>query len=480
MSTRPANGMKVFTILLIGQSVSLLGSGLTAFALGVWAYQTAGSVTDFSLIALAASVPAALLSPVAGAVVDRWNRKTILMIGQTAAVMITAILALLYWQDALKVGHIILLSAVAATFNAFVMPAITASVTLMVPSDDLPKANGMLTLAVGVVRLIAPVVAGSLMLSLGMKGIFIIDLTTFIVGVITLILSPIPQPQKSSESSKDGDKLLESIVFGWNYMRQRKGLLGLLLFFAAISFNVAAIGVLITPMVLGFTDAAGLGIIASISGFGMILGSILIMSWGGPDRKIFGVFGAGAVICLGFILAPVKASAIPVALGGLIVMAGFPIASVCAQTIFQQKVAADVQGRVFGFQAFVIGLASPLALLLAGPLADQVFEPMMTANGALAQTLGPLYGTGEGRGVAVLISVLGIACLLLVLVAIASASIRRIDINLPTLNHDLDKENGRTDSVENSIENKDNDRDNRDQSGNNNNNKQPEGAETVL
>ena len=435
--------MRAFTVLLVGQALSLLGSTLTGFSLGVWAYQQTGSVTDFAMIALAASLPAALLSPIAGSIVDRYNRKTILLIGQSVAVLLTAALATLYWLDILAVWHIVLLSAISAIFNAFVMPAIAASVIMLVPANKLTQANGMMSLSVGVVHLIAPAIAGALLLGLGLQAIFLIDLTTFIFGVSTLLITRIPQPKTVSDDQDSKENLLKSMAFGWNYIRERKGLLGLLLFYACIAFNVAAIGVLITPMVLGFTDAAGLGIIASVSGFGMVLGSIIIMAWGGPERKVFGVLGAGLVVCVGYILAPIQPSAVLVALGGLLIMSSFPIVTACSQQIFQRKIAPDVQGRVFGFRAFIIGITSPLALLIAGPLADQVFEPMMAetvlasdVNGisaTIAAWLGPIFGTGQGRGVAVMISLLGCLSMIAVIIAWMTPSIRRIDLNLPNL-----------------------------------------------
>ncbi len=437
------NSMRAFTILLVGQALSLLGSTLTSFSLGVWAYQQAGSVTDFAMIALAASLPAALLSPIAGTIVDAYNRKTILLVGQTVAILLTASLASLYWLDMLKVWHIVLLSALSAIFNAFVMPAVAASVIMLVPADKLTKANGMMSLSLGVVRLIAPAIAGALLLGVGLKAIFTIDLITFIFGVTTLLATQIPQPKAVSDNQKPKENLLKSMLFGWNYLRQRRGLLGLLIFYACIAFNVAAIGVLITPMVLGFTDAAGLGIIASVSGFGMVLGSIIIMAWGGPERKVFGVLGGGLVVCGGYILAPIIPSAIMVALGGLLIMGSFPIVTACSQQIFQRKIAPDVQGRVFGFRAFIVGITSPIALLVAGPLADQVFEPMMAENSMASDALGlsntlaawlvPIFGSGQGRGVAVMISLLGCMSLIAVVIAWLTPSIRRIDLDLPNL-----------------------------------------------
>ncbi len=427
-------GLRSFTFLLVGQTISLLGNSLTSFGLGVWAYQKTGAVTDFAMIALAASLPAAFISPLAGTMVDRFNRKAVLLIGQTSAVVLTASLMILYWLEFLQVWHIVLITGLAAVFNAFVLPAVTASITMLVHTHELPKANGMLSLALGVVQLLAPAIAGALLLSIGLKGIFLINLTTFFFGIVALIITPIPQPPHVSDNKESKDNLIKSMSFGWNHVRQRKGMVGLLSLHAALAFNIAAIGMLMTPMVLGFTDAAGLGMIASISGLGMVLGSILIMAWGGPDRKIFGVSGGAMVVCIGLILMPIQPSVAFVALGGLLIMVAFPVSTACNQEIFQRKIASDVQGRVFGLRAFICGITAPLAIVLAGPLADGFFEPNMLPDGVWAESLGLIYGTGPGRGVAVMISSMGIISSFVVLAAMASPNIRRIDLTLPDLN----------------------------------------------
>lgn len=422
-------GLKIFTLLLLGQAISLLGTTLTAFGLGVWAFEKTGSVTNFALIALASTVPAAILSPFAGGYVDRWNRKRVLLTGQVAAAMVSLSLALIYWFADLQVWHIMALAALAAMFNAFVMPAITSSITMMVPPHELARANGMMALAVGVVKLLGPVMAGAILVNIGLKGIFVLDLSSFVIGITTLALVRIPQPEKTTQHQEES--VLASLATAWQFLQRRPGLLGLLFFFATLSFYQASINVLIGPMVLGFSDAQGLGIVSSVAGFGMILGSVLVMSLGQLRRKVFVIMGAALAMSIGFIIVPMPSSLLLVSIGGLCIMAAFPFATAISQQIFQTKVEADMQGRMFGFSGFLVGIVTPLAMIVVGPLSDQIFEPLMAVDGAWAQSLGPYYGTGAGRGVAVLISTFGAASLCTLALAFLYRPIRRIDLDLP-------------------------------------------------
>lgn len=455
-----APSMRSFTIILIGQAISLLGSSLTGFALGIWAYQQAGSVTDFGMIALAASLPMALLSPIAGTMVDRWNRKAILLVGQTAAVIMTALMAWLFWQDQLELWHIVALTAIGSVFNAFVMPTISATVPLMVPTSELNRANAMIALAMGLVQLGSPALAGALIESVGLKWIFVIDLITFTTGVTVLIFSHIPQPEAShktlidtlTEEVDEADEhspavceierelgkdpihdgnLAKALMYSVRYLWSRPSLLGLIFFAAMIAFNIQAIAILILPVLLAFTDAQTLGIVGSIAGFGTLLGSAFILAWGGPKRQMYGVISAGFLISLGYIFGPIKADVFLVSASCFFIMCCFPVVTTCAQTLFQRKVPVMQQGRVFGLRNFIIGMMQPAAIVVSAPLADMLFEPAMQPGGAWANWLGPIYGTGDGRGAAVLISCIGLLTLFWTLLAAALAPIRRLDLLLP-------------------------------------------------
>lgn len=421
---------RAFAIFLAGQTISLLGSAITGFALGIWAYQQTGVVTDFAMIALATALPAALLSPVAGSLVDRWKRKHILMVGQVLAVLMTGCLFALHYHQMLQVWHIVAINALAASANAFILPAINASIPLMVDKQDLSRANGMIALALGITQLAAPAIAGTLLVTQGMNTIFAIDMISFSAGVLVLIITAIPQPDKGEHDDPVSEGVFSALKYSWDYVSAKPSLLALIIFSALVAFNIQAIGILLTPTILGFATAQELGYIGSIAGIGTLLGGMLMMIWKGPEKLLTGVFWASLCLFCGYIIGPVQADVYSVGIAAVVVMACFPVIGALSQSFFQRKIPLAQQGRVFGIRAFVVGIAQPLAIIASGPLADYVFEPAMQPGGAWAQTLGVYFGTGPGRGSAVMISALGCIALMILLIGFSFRVIRDADLLL--------------------------------------------------
>ena len=179
--------MRTFLIVCLGQLVSLTGSGITSFALGVWIYQKTGSVTQFALMALAATLPMILISPFAGALVDRWNRRWAMILSDTGAALCTLCIATLFWYDRLEVWQLYLLTAIAGTFNAFQWPAYTAATTMIVPKEQLGRASGIMQIGRGVAQVVAPGIAGVLLVTIGLRGIILIDFASFTIALMTLL-----------------------------------------------------------------------------------------------------------------------------------------------------------------------------------------------------------------------------------------------------------------------------------------------------
>ncbi len=430
MSEKP--GLKAFGVVLFAEGISQLGSALTGFAMGIWAYQQHGQVTDFALIATAASLPRVLLSPFAGNLVDRWDRKTILVLGQVASFIATLIIAILYWTDSLAIWHMIVLNIIGSACGAVVLPALSASVSSIVDKKDIQRANGMAALAIGLIQVFSPIMAGALMTSIGIDGILILNLISFSSGMLALWWIRIPPLEKSTHGAQAVEgKFFAEMLFGWKFLYDRRGLFWLTCFNSLIGLGVMAMGIMFTPIVLGFTDEAGLGMVLTAGGVGMVVGSLAVIITGGTKRKVFAVLFTSALASIGLIITPIFASVWPVAIGGFLVMATFPLGATASQAIFQHKVPNDVQGRVFGFRNFITGISGPLSLPIIGPIADAHFEPLLVEGGTLVQSLGWLYGTGTGRGVALMTSLIGFILLIVVILACMIPSIRQVDIDLP-------------------------------------------------
>jgi len=212
--------------------------------------------------------------------------------------------------------------------------------------------------------------------------------------------------------------------------------------------------VLVIPVVLGFANKAQLGVVMSVGGAGMIVGGIVMMAWGGPKLKIMGVMYSGFVIALLIVLFPIVPSIYAFAAGAFLSMAAFPIFTACSQSIWQCKVDADMQGRLFSFRNMAIGVVSPVAYICSGFMADTIFEPLFLEAGKLSLLLsgnlnwvGELYGYGAGRGVAVMISLYGVLCLVCLCFAAMSKRIRRIDLDLPDCNVQIGLERDSEDST---------------------------------
>lgn len=423
-------GGRSFALILLGQVISLLGSELTTFGLGVWVYQRTGSATDLSLMFVCASIPGLLLSPVAGVYLDRWaRRKGLILINLGAAIGPLALVGLLL-TDHLHVWSICAIVIISSAFLSFQIPAFAATVPLMVPQEDLGRANGLLQFGSSTARLAGPLVAGVLVPVIGLQGLIALDFVTFMIGIVTLLFIRIPTPERSAAGQEAGGSVLEEVAFSWRYLRARPGLLGLLAFFASLNLWLGMCQVLATPLVLSQGTAAQLGMVLTVGGTGMVLGAVAMSAWGGPRRRIFGVLGFSPVLGLGCILMGATGTIFGVALGIFLIFAMVPIINACDESIWQSKVEPDLQGRIFSARQLFEQFTAPIAYLLAGPLADRVFEPALRPGGALADTVGRVLGTGPGRGIGLQFIVIGF---LLIAAALAglSSRLRNIEQDLP-------------------------------------------------
>jgi len=433
-TSSPPSGMKAFTVVWIGQVISLLGTGMTVFAITIWAFQETGRATDLAQIIFFSFAPTILLSPIAGALVDRWNRKLVMIISDLASGLATIAILILFATGQLEIWHLYVTGAFSGVFQAFQFPAYSASITLMLPKSQYARASGMLSLAQSASGVLAPVLAAAILGFTNLGVILVIDIITFVVAVLTLLIVHIPQPERSAAGMAGAGSLWQESAYGFRYIWQRPSLLGLQLVFTAMNFLVAFAFVLTSPMLLARTgnNEIILGSVQSIGAIGGVIGGLLLSTWGGPKRRIHGVLLSmiGAAL-FGEALLGMGQVFIVWAIANFILFFALPMLNGSNQAIWQAKVQPDVQGRVFSVRRLIAQASFPLATLLAGPLADQVFEPAMAEDGALADTFGWMVGTGPGAGMGLMLVIFGIAG------AIAAASgyliptIRNVETLLP-------------------------------------------------
>ena len=235
---------------------------MTSFALGIWAWEKTGSAQALALVGVFTYAPLIIVTPMVGVLVDRWNRKLVMMLSDLGAVLATVTVFLLFISGRLEVWHIYATTAFASTFQAFQWPAYSATVTLMVPKKHYSRASGMISMVESASNIIGPVLAGSLIGLIGLRGILIIDILTFFVAIFTLLIVVIPQPvvEKAKTNVQD---FLKDMTFGFKFIFQRRGLLGLQLVFFFANFMTVIGWAVLSPMVLARTgDAQGVGFCA--------------------------------------------------------------------------------------------------------------------------------------------------------------------------------------------------------------------------
>lgn len=437
-SPHPAGplGMRTFLTVWAGQLVSITGTTLTGFGLQVWVYLETGSVTRLALVSLAYALPSVLLSPIAGALVDRWDRRVTMLGADLLAGAATLIIAVLYFGGYLEVWHLYLLAGVGALGNAFQAPAWMAAIPLLVPKQHLGRANGLVTANDAVALVAAPAIAGALLATVGLGAVLLTDVATFVVAVLTLAAVRFP-PTPKGEHAPTGS-LRADVAAGWRYLRDRRGLLWLLTIYAGVNFVLAFFDVLLIPMVVSFASAAAAGGVLSAAGVGMLVGSLAMSAWGGPKReRIAWIMGGIAVGGLCVIVSGLRPSLPLIAAGSVALMLGVPVVNTTSQVIWQLKVAPAMQGRVFALRRMVSQAASPLAIALSGPLADRVFEPLLQPEGGLAGSLGRVIGAGPGRGIAFMFLLAGLGTTLMAAVGWLHPRVRRVEEEIPDQIPDL-------------------------------------------
>ncbi|MGD2156766.1 MAG: MFS transporter [Anaerolineales bacterium] len=434
MEKKSPQGMLAFTIIAIGQAISLLGSGMTQFAIVIWAWQETGQATVLALTGFFAFGPVVLVSPFAGALVDRWNRKLVMMLSDLAAGLATIILLILFTSDSLQIWHLYVLGAFVGVFQAFQWPAFSAAISVMLPKEQYARANGILELARAGSGILAPVLAGALIGFLGISWVFLIDIITFLFAIGALLIIHVPQPKATKEGLESRGSIWKEAGYGFKYIWKRPSLFWLQMVFFFINLTATFGFTVLAAMVLARTNnnATILGSVQSAGAAGGVAGGILLSAWGGPKRRIHGVLLSMISISIFNTLLMGIGRSLPVwAVASFIGATFLPILNGSNQAIWQAKVPPDLQGRVFSVRRLIAQITAPFAMLLAGPLADYVFEPAMNEGGTLAPIFGGILGTGPGSGMALMFIISGTLGILVGLGGYAVPIIRNVEDILP-------------------------------------------------
>jgi MFS family permease len=402
--------MRAFIILWIGQSVSRIGSFLTSFALAVWMFdqtRQAATLTTITFLAWGANI---IASPFAGALVDRWNRKLTMILSDTLAMASTLVLLILFATGRLQIWHLFVQAVVVGAGDAFQWPAFSAAISAMLKPEDYGRAYGLNGIAESATAIFAPPLAAALLAVMTLDRIMLIDFITFLFAIGGVLLITIPAVQASAEgrASREG-RFFDELTYGWRYIVSRPTLLGLQLIILLYTtlYDLGG-GNLTTPMILARTggDTVALGITQMAFGIGGVLSGLLLSAKGAFKNRPSGLFLGIIGQCAGYALMGLGRGTLVWALGAFCSAFWVAIGLASNQAFWQSKVPPDIQGKVFAMRRMIAQITGPISVLMAGPLADRVFEPLMAGHHAGILTW--LAGSGAGAGMGLQMFIFGI------------------------------------------------------------------------
>lgn len=394
-----------FMLLWSGDFVSAIGSGLTSFGLGVYVFQQTGKASLMALVTLLAFLPSLLLSVPAGVMADRYDRRLLMVIGDSlSAVGLIFILVCLFRGEA-QVWQICVGVTISSIFTSLLEPAYKATITDLLTPKQYSKANGLVQVAGSAKYLISPILAGFLLSVSDIRLLIIIDICTFFVTVSTTLVVRKGLQNKKKESTKSFTAELRE---GFTVLKDKRGVFTLVIMGAFITFCLGIVQTLASPMVLSFSDSSTLGTLMTVVALGMLVSSLLLgglsIERGYAKLLSASLFGAGVFMTL----FGLRENIWLIGFSGFLFFAMLPFANASLDFLIRTNIDNELQGRVWGLIGLISQLGYVVAYASSGLMADYVFAPMLLPDGALAQSVGKIVGTGAGRGIGFLIMLAGL------------------------------------------------------------------------
>ncbi len=398
-----------FLVVWTGQFFSGLGTGMTAFALGVHVFKLTGSAMNFAMVMASQFIPAILIGPVGGVLADRFDRRLMIILGDAGSAAAVVFLLFCTVYGRLSIWIIYMGVALGSAFTALQGPAYKASLSDMLTESQLAKGSGLMQLSSSVKHLVVPVSAGFLLAYSGIEWVLLLDIVTFAFAVAAVMF--MPAREKISHSCKES-RILTELKEGWQSLSGKPGVMHLVIKLAIVTFFVGCIQTLFTPMMLTITDVETLGMVQSVSALGMLAGSLIISVIGlGEDYLV--------PLRLGLALGGVFLAVMGMSTNILLITIFFSLFFFClpminssAEVLIRTGIPNHEQGRVWGLTGLLTQTGYVAAYLSAGFLSDQVFSPLLFDQGVLASSLGHIVGTGPGRGPVLVFMICGLGLIL--------------------------------------------------------------------
>lgn len=418
-------GFKKFLVIWMGDLISNIGTGMTAFGLGVFVWQLTKSALDVAMVEMAALLPMILFSPAAGVLADRFDRRLLMILGDCVSGLGLIVLLVFMSTGNIQIWQIILCVGFSSAFSSLLDPAYKATLTDLLTEDDYAKASGMVGIASSSKFLISPIIGGLILAFYSIEVIIIIDILTVAITVSTILFVRKSLAVKS-QAKKELD-FFKDLKEGWQIILESKGVMLLIVLVSVLMFYMGIIQVLSKPMILSFTSEKTTGILQTIVACGMMASSIMIGT--GVIKRNYVNIMVVSFIVSGITMAGFGATtSIPVIIiSGFLFFASLPFATTCIDVLIRKSIDNEKQGRAWGLISLISQVGFVFAYVFAGVLADYVFNPALVEGGVLANTVGKIIGTGETRGVGFLIILSGLGLIITALFVSKSKGIREME-----------------------------------------------------
>ncbi len=411
---------------------SAIGTEMTQFALTIWIWQQTQATTAIALLSFFFLLPQISISLLAGIIIDRFNRQKLMIFSDICVGACTLTIGLLHSIDLLQIWHLYGLAVIYGCCGQLQGLAFSASISSIVDKKHYSRVSSMRTLIMYGATIIAPALVGSLYPTIGLMGIIAIDLATFIIGITTVLMVRIPQAKTPSDRG-DGKTIWQQLFWGIDYIRARPSLVAITTIFCLFLFAYQTTETLYPPMILARTgsNAQILSTVAISAGIGGVVGAVILSIVGGVPRQIQGMLIAFIGVGLGFVVLGLGQTQVVWMVAQFFAACCIPLAYSSTDAIWYTKVEPAVQGRVLAAAHTIGSIVGALASLIAGVLADRIFEPLMNSGNSIALALTLLFGTGKGSGIALLLTISAIAMVSIGIGGNAFPNLRNAEVLLP-------------------------------------------------
>lgn len=398
------SGFKIYLLIWLGTFISEIGTGMTSFALGIYIYQLTGQAASSALVTLCAFLPGLLMTPLAGILADRYDRRLLMALGDGLSGLGVLWIYFSLQTSQPSLLNICLGAAISSVFSALVNPAFRATISDLVPKDQISKATGLSQIN-GIARyLISPSLAG-LILAQGTIGqILLIDFSTIFVTVICSLIARrhIKSPRKSTPHP-----FWSEFIRGFQIIHEKRGIWLLVLLGTAFSFFLGTVEILLSPMILGFASSQEVGWTMAISSSGMLLGGLILGIF--SIKRHFHLILSLSLGLLGIFMAGMgsKENLVWICFFGFLLFMSLPFANTAIDYLIRLNIDKSEQGKAWGTIGIISQFGYVIAYASMGWVADSFFKPLLLPKGALATWLGSIIGTGSGRGYGLLLILAG-------------------------------------------------------------------------